>query len=202
MNKMKFQYIHKIRKVFGARSCITGFTLLEMVVSIGIFSVVIVATIGLMLSISSAQIKAANIQAVQDNIRFGLELLTKEIRTGSNLSTAGSCGPAGSRISFDATSGRRVYFWDAANLLIMRAKQNITSADCDGTSGRAVPFSAEDVFIDRFQIETQGIGAAGSDDGQPMITVSLRARSKTSKIQLESAMDIQTTVTPRLRDLQ
>lgn len=179
-----------------------GFTLLEMVVSIGIFSVVIVATIGLMLSISSAQIKASNIQAVQDNIRFGLELLTKEIRTGSNFSITGSCGPAGSKITFDATSGRRVYFWDATNLRIMRAKENIISADCDGATGKAVPFSAEDIFIDRFQIETRGIGAAGSDDGQPIITLTLRARSKTPKIQLESAMDIQTTVTPRLRDLQ
>lgn len=177
-----------------------GFTLLEMIVSLGIFSVVIVAAIGLMISIVNAQIKAANIQAVQDNIRFSLELMTKEIRTGSNFRTDVPCGIEGSRISFDsATDGlKRIYFWE--NNRIMRAKTVIANADCSGSTGKAMPLSAEEVVIERFRISTQG-GNTGSGDGQAMITIALRARSISSKVQLESTMDIQTTVTPRLRDL-
>ncbi len=178
-----------------------GFTLLEMVISIGIFSVVMVISIGLMLSVSSAQIKAANTQAVLDNIRFGLELITKEIRTGSNFSTASPlCAPLGSEIRFDAVSGRRIYFWDNIDFRIMRAKEDITGIDCSGSTGKAVPFSAEDVYIDRFNVITEGI-IPGSSDGQSMITMVVRVRSKSPKIPLDSALDLQTTVIPRLRDL-
>lgn len=175
-----------------------------MVVSIGIFSVVITATIGIMLSIVNAQHKAANIQVVQDNVRFGLELMTKEMRTGRNFETlfpvCAPLDPEIHEIHFDATSGRRIYFYDALNLRIMRAKENITPADCDGASGKAVPLSSEDVYIDRYVLATEGT-IVGPSDGQPMITISLRARSKDPKVQLQSMMDVQTTVIQRARDL-
>ncbi|MBI2056016.1 MAG: prepilin-type N-terminal cleavage/methylation domain-containing protein [Candidatus Sungbacteria bacterium] len=179
-----------------------GFTLLEMVISIGIFTVVIITTIGLMLSLSNAQIKAANTQVVQDNIRFSMELLAKELRTGTQFSILSPvCGQAGSEIRFEATSGTRVYFWDQTNLRIMRATQPILPGDCNGSSGIVVPFTAEDIYIDRFNFLTRGL-PAGAADGQPQITIMLRARAKSPKIPLESTLDLQTTVVPRARDLQ
>ncbi len=177
-----------------------GFTLLEMIVSIGIFSVVIITTIGIIISVSNAQLKVASIQSTQDNIRFSIELLTKELNTGANYSTASPvCGGIGSEIRFDATSGRRVYFWDSTNLRIMRAKQDITSADCSGATGKVVQFTASDVFIDRLNFVVRG-NTLGSSDGQPIVTITLRTRSKTTKVSLQSIMDIQMTIVQRIRD--
>lgn len=176
-----------------------GFTLLEMVVSIGIFSVVVITAIGIMINVSNGMTKAANIQAVQDNIRFSLELMTKEMRTGGNFSLTSVCGPAGSEISFDATSGRRIYFLDVANKQIMRAKTDITASDCNGNTGKVTPFTANEVFVDRLHFVLHGT-VVGPTDGQPAITIVLTTRSKSKKIQLETSMSIQTTVIQRLRD--
>ncbi|MBI3273573.1 MAG: prepilin-type N-terminal cleavage/methylation domain-containing protein [Candidatus Colwellbacteria bacterium] len=192
---------YKVKKKYKTKTRNTGFTLLEMIISIGIFSVVIIASIGITLSISNAQIKSANMQAILDNTRFNLELMTKEIRTGGSFSTSSPiCAPLGSEIRFYATSGRRVYFWDPVNLRIMRAKEDISSIDCNGATGKAVPFSGENIYIDNLRFNTQGT-IIGSSDGQPMIRIVLRARSKDKKTALESTVNLQTTVIPRIRDL-
>jgi len=179
----------------------SGFTLLEMIISIGIFSVIVIAAIGITLSVSNAQIKTANIQAIQDNIRFSLELITKEMRTGSKYTLTSICAGPGSEISFDtALDEKRVYFLDSANKRIMRAKEMITTSDCDGSSKKAAPFTAEDVFVDRLIFLTTG-NLRGPVDGQPRITILLKVRSKSPKFELESSMDLQTTVVQRFRDL-
>lgn len=79
-----------------------GFTLLEVVVSFGIFFAVIVVSIGAVLAISNAQIKASNFQTIQDDLRFSLEFMTKEIRSGTNftVSSGPACPPICQMISF------------------------------------------------------------------------------------------------------
>ncbi|MBI2054994.1 MAG: hypothetical protein HYT39_02760 [Candidatus Sungbacteria bacterium] len=74
---------------------ISGFTLLEMIVSLGMFSVLIIASIGVILGVSRAQTKTANLQTIQDNIRFSMELITRELRTGSDYSLTTFCAPLG-----------------------------------------------------------------------------------------------------------
>lgn len=176
-----------------------GFTLLEMVVSLGIFSVLIILALGIVLGVSNAQLKAANIQAIQDNIRFSLELITKELRTGTNYeltdygTACGRVGDPDSEISFNTSLGeKRVYYLDQSGV-IMR----ITGGtDCQ----RARPFTSEEVVVERLIFRLRG-EKQGPTDGQPMVTVSLTARSRDSKLILESKMNLQTTVVGRLRDL-
>lgn len=168
-----------------------GFTLLEMLVSIGIFSVVVVASIGATIEISKAQLKSSNLQATQDNVRFTLELLTKELRTGINFQLTSICSSV-SEISFDDANGiKRVYFLSGD--AIMRI---VGSTDC----AIATPFTAEDVAVERLIFRMRGT-TLGPNDGQPMVTISLTVRSKSPKVALESSMNLQTTIVQRLRDL-
>lgn len=179
-----------------------GFTLLEMVISIGIFSVLVIAAIGITISVSNTQIKAGNIQGILDNIRFSLELLTKEMRTGNNYQLTTICAASGAEISFlNSASAKRIYFFDSSLKALMRATQDLTVADCSGATGKIMQFTAEDVEVQRFKVSLQG-QAEGANDGQPWTLISLTVRSKSPKYELESFMDLQTMVTQRLRDIK
>lgn len=176
-----------------------GFTLLEMVISLGIFSVLVISAIGVTIGVSNAQLRASQVQAIQDNIRFSLELITKEMRTGSSyrLSNIGlGCnGIAGAEISFQTSLDEpRTYFLDTAAKTLKVIKTG--SANC----AEAVPFTAEDVEVERFIIRISG-AETGPDDGQPRATISLKVKAKDARLQEGSSMDLETTVIQRFRDL-
>lgn len=166
-----------------------GFTLLEMVVSTGIFFVVVILAVGLAIAVSDAQIKASNLQTIQDNVRFSLELMTKEIRTGFDYALTSLCGGS-SELSFEATSGLRVYFLDTTTKRIMRGTN---CAD-------ATPFTSDNMIVDDLRFIVRG-NSPGPNDGQPTITISMTVRSISDKQKLESSMNLQTTIVQRTKDL-
>lgn len=61
----------------------TGFTLVEMIVSLAVFSIVAVVALGAMVKIVSANRKAQSLQASITNLNFALDAMSRELRTGS-----------------------------------------------------------------------------------------------------------------------
>ncbi len=61
-----------------------GFTLIEIIVSLAIFTVVAVVAVGAFLKIIDANKKAQTLQTAMNNINFALESMVREIRVGSN----------------------------------------------------------------------------------------------------------------------
>ncbi len=62
-----------------------GFTLIEMIVSLAIFSVVAVVALGAMMRIMSANQKAQAIQSAVTNLGFALEAMSREMRVGNSI---------------------------------------------------------------------------------------------------------------------
>jgi prepilin-type N-terminal cleavage/methylation domain-containing protein len=60
-----------------------GFTLLEMIVAVGVFSVAAVLGVSSYLALTAAQKKALTLQSVQDNLRFAIETMASDIRAGN-----------------------------------------------------------------------------------------------------------------------
>lgn len=60
-----------------------GFTLVEMIVSLGIFSIVSVVALGAMVRIITANQKAQSLQAAMTNINFALEAMSRDLRVGT-----------------------------------------------------------------------------------------------------------------------
>ncbi len=60
-----------------------GFTLVEMVVSLGIFALVAVIAIGALLKIVDANKKAHSLQTTINDLNFALDAMTRELRVGS-----------------------------------------------------------------------------------------------------------------------
>ncbi len=66
-----------------------GFTLLEMIVSLGIFAVVAVIAVGALLKISDANRKSLILKTAVNNLNFALETMSREMRLGSGY----TCSP-------------------------------------------------------------------------------------------------------------
>ncbi len=60
-----------------------GFTLIEIMVSVTIFSIVMVVAMGALLSVSAADKKAETLKTVMNNLNFAIESMSRTIRTGT-----------------------------------------------------------------------------------------------------------------------
>jgi prepilin-type N-terminal cleavage/methylation domain-containing protein len=72
-----------------------GFTLIELMVSVAIFSVVMTTALGSLLAVANADRKAQTLKTVMDNLSFALEGMSRTIRTGVNY----HCGTSGTLTS-------------------------------------------------------------------------------------------------------
>ncbi|HBM45415.1 MAG: hypothetical protein UR85_C0011G0009 [Candidatus Nomurabacteria bacterium GW2011_GWF2_35_66] len=63
----------------------SGFTLIEIMVSISIFSVVMLIVIGALLMLNDANKKAQATRAIVDNLNFAMDDITRSIRTGKDF---------------------------------------------------------------------------------------------------------------------
>jgi prepilin-type N-terminal cleavage/methylation domain-containing protein len=59
-----------------------GFTLIEMIVSLGVFSVVVTTTVGAILVLVNTNLQLQAEQSVMTNLSFALDAMTREMRTG------------------------------------------------------------------------------------------------------------------------
>src|SRR3989344_5146666 len=181
--------------IFNFQKRNAGFTILEMLVGSGLFAILALSAVSIMISVTKAQAKIQRVQTAIDNVRFSLELITKEIRVGTVYEYYPDCnlsGPAQSGIRFTtSTGGKRIYYFDTTNNRIMRSK---TALCAD-----AVPFTAEDVRVDRFRVLLRGL-SAGYSDGQPWATFNMKVTVLDPKGVSDFSMDLQTSVVQRIRD--
>jgi len=77
----------------GLASSLTGFTLIEVIVSIAIFSVIILASTGIFKLVIDAQRKEISTQNVEESLKYFSEVTAKEIRAAQKSDgSTGSCG--------------------------------------------------------------------------------------------------------------
>jgi len=98
-----------------------GFTLVELMVAVSLFAVIMVISMGSILSVFDANRKSQSLRTVMDNLNFTMEAMTRTIRFGSTYhcdSTVGDitvprdCGNNGPATSlvFKAPDGTRVIY--------------------------------------------------------------------------------------------
>lgn len=157
-----------------------GFTLIELLVAMTVFITVIMVVLGLFSSAIKAQRKAFAMQNVQENARFLIEFMAKEIRMSTiNSSTFGSLSltrPDGSTVIYTISGG----------------KIERTSSLSSG------PISSDEVFVSG-TFYTEGIGPG--DGLQPKLTIALEIESMGVRAEEKSEIHIQTTLCQRNLDL-
>lgn len=95
-----------------------GFTLIEMLVAVAVFSVVMLIAVGSLLTLVDANRKAQAIKSVMNNLNFALESMVRNARVGSNyhcdptdalpdanIDTPRDCASGGLLFAFEASDG-------------------------------------------------------------------------------------------------
>lgn len=71
--------------IFTARRSTSGFSLIELMVSISIFAIVMTISMGTLMTLIDANAKAQALSSAMTNISFALDSMTRNIRTGRNF---------------------------------------------------------------------------------------------------------------------
>lgn len=149
MNKEK-------QKTVG-RSAGKGFTLVELIVAVGIFALLMVLSVGALLAIVSANKNAQGIRSAVDNLNFSLETMARTIRTGSNYNCNGGDCSGGTSLSFTDQSGSVVTY-----------RKN--GGEIDRIyNGAVLAMTAPEVTINRLNFYVNG--AASGDKVQPNVLI-------------------------------
>jgi prepilin-type N-terminal cleavage/methylation domain-containing protein len=193
----------------------SGFTLVEMIVSLTLFSVVITITVGALLSLIGSNDQLRTEQSVMTNLAFALDSMSREIRTGTYFfcstgtnfnnqdltigarttqdCTATSTGlsfvEGGRSITASTGSTRIAYYFDSSNHAIMRRVGNQAPQS----------MTSEGIYIANLEFTVTGTDTleASTNTEQPTVTIFIDARDSATGI----PNYVQTTVTQRALDL-
>ncbi len=69
-----------------------GFTLVEMIVSLAIFTIVAVVAVGALLKVTDANKKSQTLKTAINNLNFALESMSREMRVGANYAASSDIG--------------------------------------------------------------------------------------------------------------
>ncbi len=104
----------KIKNVFKSRK---GFTLVEMIVAMSVFTILLTVAVGVFVKSIRSQRELVHRLAIIDNAGLALEQMTREIRTGYDFSGTDS-------LRFKNKDGETVNFLKAGNQILRRVDDN------------------------------------------------------------------------------
>ncbi len=175
-----------------------GYFLVEIMVSLSIFTLVAVSTTGALLALIDANLKAQGLKSVMDNLNVAVENMSRVIRVGTNYScsvqSSGDCDPAVG-VSFSSAENANPLTRDVTYYL----KTDPTSgkgAIYRTLNGVDMPMTAPEVNITGLRFRLFGTGTA---DGQPRVFISVSGSAGLT-VSAQSRFVLQTTISQRLPD--
>jgi prepilin-type N-terminal cleavage/methylation domain-containing protein len=167
-----------------------GFTLVEVIVVMAIFTLVTLAAVGALLSIVAANRETQAMKSVMNNLNFALESMSRNIRTGSNYRCPnddcddGGATAATHTILFTDSAGQdTVYTLDGG--IIKRGRGGVYTGITTSTT----------LVINRLDFYIYGNGVAG-DHSYPRVLILVGGTANVAGRQ--SSFDIETMVTQRM----
>ncbi len=180
-----------------------GFTLIEILVSVAIFSTVMVIALGALLSMTESDRKAQTLKSVINNLNFSLDAMSRSMRTGINYHCDVGVGTITSPRDCSVTAATSIAFFSADSQTTQYCRGNGTTCSSSGTAilvkkgtGAFAPLTASEVTITNLQFYVTG---AESATVQPHVVILLSGQVPVSASQA-STFDLQTSVTQRLYD--
>jgi len=178
LTKMRNIFAWKQKDLLPRRKFTTGFTLIEMMVSVSIFAIVVMISMTAILSVVDSNKKAQSLKSVMNNLNFALETMTRSVKTGTSLSVSAD----NKSISLsDQYSGKYTTYK-------LNEKRLVRS---DGSSEQ--PITAPEVEIDNLTFIDDLSYAGGT---QPSVIMVIQGTVKANE-RISSKFNIQTTITQR-----
>lgn len=178
-----------------------GFTLVEMIVAIGLFTIVLFIASSAFLSVLDADRKSRATRIAMDNLNLSLEDMARRIKTGTSYFCDGTvlssgtrdCPSGGNSIAFTEQGGitRTAYRLDTTTGVIKRTRG----------SGTELSVTAPEITISNLKFIVSGStiwDPLDRDTDQPYVTI-LAEGTTVGKV--TTAFSIQTTVAQRAYDI-
>ncbi|MEN9647627.1 MAG: hypothetical protein RLY57_431 [Candidatus Parcubacteria bacterium] len=170
-----------------------GFSLIELMVAVSIFAIVMVISMGAILTVVNGNKKNQTMQVAINNLNFAVESMTRSIKTGYNYSIGDACKSLSLNITEDqnglggddrVTYSLQQFSGDNDNYGLFIDNQDT------GYSGFV---TAPDLNITKLcfmqEREDQGL--------QPYVAVVIQGETTGSKAELKTAFNLYTSVTQR-----
>lgn len=188
-----------------------GFTLIELMVSMTIFTVLVTVGIGAVLNATSQYYTATNMRAIMNNISFVMEDMSRNIRTatavhcggspGSHLGSSGDFVPAScvttpsNKIVVAAISGENITYAITPSTYTPAPSRIFKIV---GDTGAEQAITPAEITID-FAKSGFTVRGAEEDDGlQPMVTIRLSGTIRYKNV--DSPFSLQNSITIRPLD--
>ncbi len=195
-----------------------GFSLIEVLVSLSIFTIVITISVGSLMVLIDANVRAQNTQSVMTNISYALDSMTREMRTGSDYycgavadlpvtgESALDCANGGAGFSFNEggqsltgdtlNDSRRISYRLNGTTLERRLGNGDGDSNVNETEDWSDVTSPD---IEVTEVRFYSTGTTRTDASSPTVTVYLKGVTGDDEIQSE--FNIQTTVVQQLLDI-
>ncbi len=191
-----------------------GFSLVELMVSLSIFSIVMTLSVSTLLVLIDANAKAQALSSAMTNVTFALDSMTRNLRTGSNYycTSAGSFSgslPSGSSVQNCSGGNTAVVFTpglDPTARVAYRFQGSTIEQRIDrgATQGSWVPITSNQapvgVTITTLRFVVEGVVDTDSNDvSQPRVSFLVRGYAQNGLIST-TPFEIQSRVTQRILD--
>ncbi len=184
-----------------------GFTLVEMIVAVAVFSIVMTVSVGALLALVDANRKAQSLKSVIDNLNFAVENMSRNIRVGTRyhcdasvfptgaIDAPQNCPAGGALLAFEAHDGDPS---SSSDQVVYRFRGSSIERSLDGGTS-FLPITAPEVSISNLTFYLTG--ASGSDSIQPLVTITMHGTAGVND-RTRTEFNLQVTVSQRLIDVQ
>ncbi|MFA5355756.1 MAG: prepilin-type N-terminal cleavage/methylation domain-containing protein [Candidatus Paceibacterota bacterium] len=183
----------------------TGYTLIEIMVSVSVFFVVSASLITFFSNSLKSQREILASQEMVDNISYAMEYMSRALRMAVKDDIEGTGCLLGSKVNYELTrSGDGIKFQNYENSCQEFFLENGRIKEWKSESGVISEdyLTSENIEVDYFTIESSGSWDQ-DDDLQAEVTIYLQARTLlTADLSMQPEIKIQTSVSQRNLDVR
>lgn len=185
-----------------------GFSLIEMLVAVALFTSVMLIGVSALLSLMDANKKAQSLNSVMNNLNFALESMSRNMRVGTtyhcetgntvppDIDQVKDCASGGKLVGFEASGGDS---GDPNDQFVYRVNgTQLEMSKSSGSPGTFIAITAPEVIIDSFFFYVDG--TSPSDNFQPRIVMTIQGSAGVGD-KVKTKFNLQTMVSQRVLDL-
>lgn len=202
--KQKSKVFSLIANRYALYASSRGFTLIELLVASTLFSIVMIVSIGSLVSINDSNKKSQISRTVIDNLNFAMENMTRNMRVGSDyhcdygvapITSPRDCASGADSFVFEGYKGK---VSNTGDQIVYRLNNTTRQIESSSNSGNTfIPITAPELSIDVLQFYTTG--ASVNDGKQPRVVITITGTA-TFKTGIQTKINLQSTVSQRKLD--
>jgi prepilin-type N-terminal cleavage/methylation domain-containing protein len=166
-----------------------AFTLVELMVSLTVFSIVMLISTSTLLIMIDANAKAQALYSASTNLSFALDSITREIRMGYGYHCSEIVGDADQGVATEANDcsygGRYIAFsreWDSERIAYRLYEDNNGVGRIEmkaDSTGEWLPITSDDIDVDTFEIVVANTDTYddSNDTNQPFVDIMIQGKT-------------------------